>query len=248
VTTETKDNSKRGVKSQRGHVWEPKALSRAQLARLLGVSGPTVTGWAKRGCPRNKDKTYSLADVCRWIREGALDLDKVPQTIILEVLGVTKPTLGEMHRRGMPRNRDKSYNVVRCVRWRIDELEERVRLAKQSSVLESARIRKMRSETQLREMDLAERRGQLLPRAAVVAGWVSRYQTLKAALQGLVGRLSQHGLTADQVDAVHAEIREMLQRLAGNQIALQLPDQPARILAALLAEGEPAEGAGEGDR
>lgn len=53
------------------------------LARLAGVTPGAVSKWYSRdGCPRNKDGTYRLADVVRWIlesrKEEMTDPDKPP--------------------------------------------------------------------------------------------------------------------------------------------------------------------------
>ena len=33
----------------------------------FGITGQTLYNWTKEGCPRNKDGTYSLPNVYKWI-------------------------------------------------------------------------------------------------------------------------------------------------------------------------------------
>ncbi len=43
------------------------SLRGIDVAEIFGVNKQTVTDWVKRnGCPRNRDKTYSLRDVMAW--------------------------------------------------------------------------------------------------------------------------------------------------------------------------------------
>lgn len=44
----------------------PEELSQNMLAQLVGKSTTTIDRWRKAGCPRKKDKTYSLPDVIAW--------------------------------------------------------------------------------------------------------------------------------------------------------------------------------------
>lgn len=46
------------------------ALSGAAIARRFGVARSVVTqNWVRAGCPRNRDKTYSLAAVTAWYQQ-----------------------------------------------------------------------------------------------------------------------------------------------------------------------------------
>jgi len=51
------------------------SLSARDIARVYNVSNQSVGGWHKAGCPRNADRTYSLAEVIAWretrLREAA---------------------------------------------------------------------------------------------------------------------------------------------------------------------------------
>lgn len=209
------EKAKSKLKNRRGGAWDPRCLQQVQIASLIGVSAPAIVGWCKKGCPRNADeKTYSLGDVVKWIMRGAVDMRHLPQSEMLKVLATTKPTIGEWQKRGMPRNKDGSYDAAACVVWRFREMEMRISDSRKLSDLDLERIRRNRLASESAELDLGERRGELLPRGAVVAGWVARYQTLKAMLVAMIGRLHGQGFNGDQVRLVRDEIYASLERLA----------------------------------
>lgn len=59
-------------------------LSRQELAALLGRTLRTITNWSQRGCPRNADGTYNLADVQQWLilrRQRRADPEPSNETI-----------------------------------------------------------------------------------------------------------------------------------------------------------------------
>ena len=226
------------VKSSRGRAWDPARLRQTQVASLLGVTSPAVTAWRKRGCPRNDDKTYELAAVVRWIREGAYDAGRLPQTEVLRIFGVSKPSLLDWHRRGCPRNADRSYDLAAVVQWRMAELEHRVSTARKLNALDQVRVRKTSADAQLAEMTLAQRQGDLLPRAAVVAGWVARYKAIQARMMGMLGRLASRGVDDEGVMVVRDEVLEMMRGLAYGQVCLQLtPEESATLQAMLGVDG-----------
>lgn len=43
-----------------------KRMNGADLARACGVTKQAVSNWAREGCPRNDDGTYSLPAVTEW--------------------------------------------------------------------------------------------------------------------------------------------------------------------------------------
>lgn len=234
----SKSGDKLAVKSSRGRVWDPRLLKQTQLAGLVGVSGPAITKWGKRGCPRNEDKSYDLAAVVKWLREGSCDVSRVPQSEVIRILGVSKPTMGEWGKRGCPRNRDKSYDLAAVWQWRMAELEERIRLARRLSMLEKGRARKMDADAELAEMSVAQRKGELLPRAGVIAGWVARYKGVQTRLLGMLGRLGSRGVSNEHVGLVREEVLDAMKDLAAGQVALQLSPKVAAGLAKLLGLDE----------
>lgn len=212
-------------------------LSGRALARLLDVSPSTVTGWRKRGCPRRSDGRYELAAVCQWLRAGALSIERMPQRVVIELIGVSKPTIRDWEARGMPRNPDRTYNLRLVLPWVLDRMRATVRETKQQAQegRDVHRERREAAEATLKEMELDERRGELISRAAALASWVARYQVFRAQAMTLGRRLGELGVAAEQRGTIEAEIQSMLERLASGQIGLQLSGPMRLVVGSLLA-------------
>lgn len=197
---------------------------------MLGVSGAAVSKWPARGCPRNQDGSYDLAEVCRWMRSGGLDLDRIPQDRTIQVMGVTRPTIGAWEQRGCPRNEDGSYNLALVVQWRAKELEERLSVAR--GQLTGHRARREAALAEKAEIELKEAKGDLLPRTAIVAGWVARYGVIAAQVQTLLRRAATYGLTAEQLAALETDVDAIMGELSRPQTALQLTEAESAVLGA----------------
>ena len=225
------------VTNKRGGAWDPEQLQGKQLASLLNVTPPTITQWHRdRGCPRNADGSYSIAEVFEWLRGNQLDLGHVRQVDILKIMGCSKPTLRDWEARGCPRNDDgRTYSIRAVVQWRLDELDQRVVEARASSELDAARLRKLQADAEIAGITAAERRGDVVRRDAVVAGLVSRVHTLKQGHLALLGQLEAEGVDQVTVKSVREKIEKLLVRFAGGRVDLHLdPDQSA-LLEQLLA-------------
>lgn len=46
---------------------DPRSLSQADAARILGKTGRTLRYWTDQGAPRNADGTYSIPDLVEWL-------------------------------------------------------------------------------------------------------------------------------------------------------------------------------------
>jgi len=233
------------VRNKRGGAWDPEQLQGKQLASLLGVTPPTVTQWHRdRGCPRNSNGSYSLADVFSWLRGNQLDLDHVRQVDILQVVGCSKTTLREWEDRGCPRNDDahRTYSVRAVVQWRQAELESRVDDAKRASEMEIAKLRKTSAEADLAVLRAAERRGEVVPRERVVAALVSRAQTLRQSIQAVVSQAESQGVPPEHVATVQQLLESSLRRYASGSVELGLTPNQQDRLTELLSEitGRPA--------
>jgi len=229
VTIDKARKKKRKRKQgQRIPYHELRQLSGRQIAAMFGVTSPAVTAWVHRGCPRNDDGTYELAAVAGWHRQGALDLDRLPHEATAELLGVSRQALAQMARRGCPRNGDGSYDAGATVHWRIAELEQREQRARAAAG--QGRARRDQAQAELAEIQLAERRAEVLPRVALVAGWVARYRIIQAMLLGMCRRLRQHGLDGRQIAAIEGDVANILEQLARGQPGLQLTRDEAALL------------------
>lgn len=212
-------------------------MTQTQVASVFGVSSSSIVKWGRKGCPRQPGGTYDLAAVCHWVLKGACDLTRLPQIEMLKLLAVTKPTLGDWETKGMPRNADGSYDATKAVPWRIARLEEKTSEARQLSELEREKIQATKLSNRLAEIELAEKRGEMLSRPATVAGWVARVQVVKSSLQSMIGRIAGLGLSDEQLAAVKAEVIESVRRFAARGVLLQLdPEIAAKVEALIAAE------------
>jgi phage terminase Nu1 subunit (DNA packaging protein) len=89
-------------------------------------------------------------------------------------------------------------------------------LAGEPPDLKEARARLETAKAQLAEMDLAERRGELVLAREVEARLVGVFSSCKTKLLGVPSRVRQQdpGLTKPQVELIEATIREALEELA----------------------------------
>jgi len=89
--------------------------------------------------------------------------------------------------------------------------------AEDAPSLAEARARLDAAKAELAEMDLAERRGELLPASDVEARMVGVFASCKTKLLGVPTWVRQQdpGLTRDQVRLFESAIREALEGLAG---------------------------------
>jgi len=102
-------------------------ISVSEFSRIFGVGTSTIAHWKTQGLPVRADGRISLQLACRWVREQhAAELAEQRRDLILtsltqkELCWLTcrsRATLLTWGRLGMPRNKDKTYNLVKVVRW-----------------------------------------------------------------------------------------------------------------------------------
>jgi len=163
-----------------------------------------------------------------WLREGSLEIERMPQEATAAVLGVTRQAMSLWARRDCPRNSDGTYDLGAVVRWRVAELEEREQRARR--VAGQGRVRRDQAQAELAELQLAERKGEMLPRTALIAGWVARYRTMQSMLLGLVRRLGQYGLDREQAGRIEDDLRSILEQLGRGPVLLPIPPEVAKFL------------------
>jgi len=91
--------------------------------------------------------------------------------------------------------------------------------------LMEARARLEAAKADLAEMDLAERRGELVQANEAEAQMVAIFSSCKTKLLGVPARVRQQdpGLTKEQVELIEAVIREALEGLAGEPLEEEQP-------------------------
>lgn len=147
------------------------------------------------------------------------DIENVSQGTAAKALGMTPRWFRQFS--DAPRNSDKSYSIPVVVAWwlakKIAELErDSIGDADPDSELAQAKLKQIYVNTQIRELELAERKSELLPaldvraEAARVAGVVKQRLLSMPAL--LAARVQ--GLPVDQcAHAMELEIRDVLDEL-----------------------------------
>lgn len=155
------------------------------------------------------------------------------RTQIADVLGVNKVTVDTYVREGMPavERADRSrgiewvFDTSLCIKWLIERAVARVARSSDAGPesFEDAKTRDKSAVAGLREMQLAERRKELVAIDDVVERVEAQYAIVKSGLRAIPGRVSQLlAVEADpaRVEAVlKAEINVVLSALSAEEAA-----------------------------
>lgn len=146
----------------------------------------------------------------------AVDLARleVNRPQLARLLGVHPDTVTDYVRKGMPtittggHGRESAYDAFACLDW--------WRQGQGKNVKDVAQARSYESTAKLNEVKLAEKKGELLPRAQVVAEGQQYTRAWAAQVRGLPRRLEHAGvIERHQVTAVAAACRDLLTDIAG---------------------------------
>lgn len=98
--------------------------SKSDLAALFGVSVLKVERWSSQGMPQGLDGFYTLSEALRWILKGLrTDLGRkllqgsLTQKELTIILQVSRQTITEWGRAGLPRRVDGTYSLGVVMRW-----------------------------------------------------------------------------------------------------------------------------------
>jgi hypothetical protein len=157
------------------------------------------------------------------------DLSRLSQKDICELFAVSRVTLNEWQaRHGLPRNADKTYNLGQLIRW-FGEFSQRK--GGGGRILPADKLRDLKAEE--KQMDLAQRRGQLLERERVLADLVGHWQRIIAAFRYKRRELAMmvHGQTVERIeDALSRFFEDVKREWRAPMSCLQLPpDAQARF-------------------
>jgi phage terminase Nu1 subunit (DNA packaging protein) len=112
-------------------------------------------------------------------------------------------------RDGMPKAKHGLYHLDACVKWRIAWLEsqmaEKSKQAEELS-LDKEQTRKCKAEADLKEMDLRERKGELIPIAVYRELMASKITTARQNLLNLPARIA-HELVGLELPVLKAKLR-----------------------------------------
>lgn len=172
------------------------------------------------------------------------DLTRLSQKEICELFAVSRVTLNEWQaKHTLPRNADKTYNLSQMIRW-FGEFSQRK--GGGGRILPADKLRDLKATE--KEMDLAQRRSQLLEREAVISDLVQRWQRIVGAFRYKRRELAMmvHGQTVERIeDALSRFFGDIKREWRIPMAALQLPpeaqgklDECMNLLAAEADERE----------
>ncbi len=142
------------------------------------------------------------------------DIHKATQRETAAALGVNSRTLRGWHDSGCPRNGDLSYSIPDVIGWRVAVAEARADETGNGDSPELEKWRRARRE--LAELDLHERRRELV-RADVVRGGAARAgAAFASALRGIGPRLAMRLAAMDDPNDIDEELTVEAERVIGD--------------------------------
>ena len=141
----------------------------------------------------------------------------VDQTELMALTGKSARTLMRWQREGMPRAKDKTYDLAQVWNWVEEHLRTTARPVAEGKSPEWERFRAAKAD--MAEMQLEKLRGELMPRAEVESGLRARAAALKRGLLGLPRALAPMLAIMTEPREVEAALRanvvDLLRRYAG---------------------------------
>ena len=115
--------SNRNILKQKN--WLDSNVTELELSRLFGRSQGAIWAWAKyNNLLRNPDGTFNLKNSICWLkahyRQSAtikITLSALTQCQLAELLGVSRQSVFDWGKKGLPRNGDNSYDLMVVLRW-----------------------------------------------------------------------------------------------------------------------------------
>jgi hypothetical protein len=202
------------LKQTVGGAGDTAALSVRSAAELVGETPDRLDYWYRaHAMPKNLDGTIALPRFLEWykrfvVTQQTFDPLRVKLIELEPFLGVTRKTINEWLKDGLPRNADKSFSLPAVFAWRIQQLGSRTAPAAVSvNPLADKKAEKLQM-----EIDRARRR--LIDREAVEMGLVARLgvmvQFLERKSRELPGLLAGHSAEdiKEELDKVFGQLKE----------------------------------------
>jgi len=140
----------------------------------------------------------------------------VDVTKVANALNLTEQRVGQLVKEGMPKEGRGQYDAVKCMLWYIRYLQKALE-KKAVPTLDGGfvgereeRVRLLRADADLREMELAKERGQLVAIADVEKEITDLVLTTKARVMAVAPRLAPDLLGETSRVMVHAKIEKAL--------------------------------------
>lgn len=142
---------------------------------------------AKEGSARAISQIESLLK--NEIARPRFDMRHVPIAEMTQLTGYSRQSIHKWHtENGLPRNADKTYDLVTFFRWFDEYSQRRQMLGANSPSADNDPLRTARAKMLALELD--KKRGDMLDRQMVIAGLAARQQNLVNSLDRKAGELS----------------------------------------------------------
>lgn len=135
--------------------------------------------------------------------------------ILANLFGITESRIHQLAKEGLPKERRGKFDLLKCVRWYVKYLhaviEKKAVPMGDSYVGErEERIRSIRADADLKEIELAEKRSQLVSIQDVEKSMTDLVLTTKARIMAVAPRLAPDLVGEDSRVMAHAKIEKAL--------------------------------------
>lgn len=118
-----------------------------------------------------------------------MDFEHLKQVTLAKAVGVSRNTILQWTKAGMPRNDDKSYSLPECITWLIEQAKSAQQPASTSPeadrwLTEYRKERALKAKIERKKLE-----GELMTKQEVFEGWAWRVKEVTAALSALPERL-----------------------------------------------------------
>ena len=152
----------------------------------------------------------------------------VSQIELAQLLGRTSRTVAHWTEEGLPRNRNGSYPLGRCIRWALERAEG---LHAGQTVVEARRRHEL-AQAELAELELAKRRGEQVAMADVLSEFGRLAGTIRAILLAAPGKHAHKLLGARSLAEAQGVLEDVVREILANLKSVMLDgDQPTRVRA-----------------
>jgi phage terminase Nu1 subunit (DNA packaging protein) len=132
------------------------------------------------------------------------------------MLNLTRRRIEQLVEEGMPRAGRGQYDLEACVKWYVASLQERANgalgpdgIAGRAS-WDYERTRVMRADAELKEMEVAERRGELVSVARVGEMWDEAFGRLRARMLASIGKTAPRAVGLKSVRRANKVLEEIV--------------------------------------
>ena len=168
---------------------------------------PKVVSHARKSPPRVRKRTRPE------------DLARLTQTEVAATYGVAVSLVATWRAAGAPFGADNRITLSELRRWELAATKAAAAAKTAPTSEDEARARKMAAEAEIKELELARLRGQMVTHADAAAGLAAQCAELRAAVVAMPGRYAAECVGLDDVAAAMLLLRrvqhDLLTALAG---------------------------------